>query len=230
MRPSRFRHCLRLPIIRGMPLSNSAAPRRLGAVALVGVLVFALVCLAVQFLRTDLDWMRTPLSFYLLDAHGGWVQAAYFALALAMFLLGTGWYLALQPHARSAAPLLLFACGALALGVTAVADSGRPAQPQTFEALVHGIAAPAAFLCVTTAMLLQSWRLRGDERWRRSFAVAFALAVAAFVGLWAHALWRDAPRGLTQKAEITLILLWLGLAANWLRRAAGRQDDGAAME
>jgi hypothetical protein len=30
-------------------------------------------------------------------------------------------------------------------------------------------------------------------------------------------LWRDAPRGLTQKVEIAMILLWLGLAANWLR-------------
>lgn len=205
-----------------MPLSNAAASRRLGVAALVGVSLFALVCLAVQFLRTDLDWRRTPLSFYLLDAYGPWVQAAYFALALAMPLLGAGWYMALRPQARSAAPLLLFACGGLALGITAVADSGGPARPSTFEALVHGIAAPAAFLCVTTAMLLQSWRLRGDAHWRHRFAVAFTIATTAFVGLWVHALWRDAPRGLTQKAEIAVILLWLGLGANWLRSGAAR--------
>jgi hypothetical protein len=201
--------------------TTPATLRRMGTAALAGVLVFALVVSAAQFARADLDWLHTPLSFYLLDPYGIWVQGAYFALASALVLLGCGWYLALQPSARSAAPLLLFVCAGLALGVTAVAETGRPGWPVTFESLVHGIAAQTAFLCVTTAMLLQAWRLRGDARWRRRFTMAFVLAAVAFVGLWVHALWRDAPRGLTQKIEIAMILLWLGLAANWLREGAG---------
>lgn len=194
-----------------------AAPRRLGTAALAGVLVFALVCFAAQWLRTDLDWLRTPLSFYLLDPYGDWVQGGYFALALALVSLGCGWYLALTREARSAAPLLLFVWAGMALAVAALAETGRPGQPVVLESLVHGIAAQAAFLCTTTAMLLQAWRLRRDARWRGRFALASWLAVAAFVGLWVHALWRDAPRGLTQKVEIGMILSWLGLAAHWLR-------------
>lgn len=198
----------------------SAAPRRLGTAALAGVSFFAVVCAAAQFVRSDLDWMRAPLSFYLVDPHGGWVQAAYVALAAALVSLGWGWYLGLRREARSAAPLLLFASAGLALSVTAFAETGRPGQPPVFEAFVHGVAAQAAFLCLTVAMLLQAWRLRGDPRWRHRFAAAFVLAAVAFAGMWVLALWRDAPRGLLQKVEIVVILSWLGLAAHWLRRGA----------
>lgn len=208
-------------------LLDETASRRLGTAALAGVIAFALVCTAAQLLRVDLDWQRAPLSFYLLDAYGGWVQAAYISLATALVLLGIGCYGALQPRARSAAPLLLFACAGLALGVTAAAGTDHPLRAPTFQGLVHGIAAQTAFLCVTTAMLLQSWRFRGDGHWRRYFAPAFALAAISFAALWAHALWRDAPRGLTQKAVIALILLWLGLAAFWLRRGRNGGETAA---
>ncbi len=197
--------------------------RRLGTTALAGVLAFAVVCTAMQWLRSDLDWLRAPLSFYLVDAHGLWVRTVYTGLSLALVLLGVGYYRALSPTARSAAPLLLFVVAGIALTVTAWAGTNRPQRPPTFEGLVHGMAAQTAFLCVTTAMLLQAWRFRRDPVWRGRFGLAFGLAAACFVAMWVHALWRDAPRGLTQKVVIALILLWLGLAATWLRRSGRPQ-------
>jgi len=41
--------------------------------------------------------------------------------------------------------------------------------------------------------------------------------------LWVHALVREWPRGLTQRAVILLIVAWLLLAAGWLRAAARDQ-------
>ncbi|GAB3332234.1 DUF998 domain-containing protein [Marilutibacter aestuarii] len=190
---------------------------RLGGTALAGIGAFAACATAAQWLRADLDWQQVPLSFYLVGPYGAWVQGAYLALALALVLLGLGWYRALSAAARSAAPLLLFVVAAVALAVTALAETGRLGQPPRLEALVHGLAAQTAFLCVTVAMLLQAWRLRGDPVWRHRFAGAFALALLAFIGLWVHALWREAPRGLTQKLEILLILAWLALSAAALR-------------
>ena len=201
--------------------------RRLGTAGLAGVIAFAVVCTAMQWLRSDLDWLRAPLSFYLVDAHGLWVRVVYTGLGVSLVLLGVGYYRALSPQARSAAPLLLFVVAGIALTVTAWAGTNRPQRPPTFEGLVHGLAAQTAFLCVTTAMLLQAWRLRRDPLWRGRFALAFGLAAACFVAMWAHALWRDAPRGLTQKVVIVLILAWLGLAAGWLRRS-GRQAGAGA--
>lgn len=196
--------------------------RPLGAFALAGVLAFAVAAIALQGLRADLDWRAAPLSLYLLGAHGLWLKAAYFMLAAALVGLGVAGYTGLARTARSGAPTLLFGSAGVALAVVAVADSRLPGQDVTLESRVHGIAAQAAFLCVTVAMLLQSWRLRFDAAWRHRFAPAFALAALAFVALWTHALWRDAPRGLTQKIVVLLVLAWLGAVACGLsrRRAA----------
>jgi hypothetical protein len=177
------------------------------------------ICGFVQVLRADLDWLRAPLSFYLIGPHALWVRCAYFALAAALFALGVGYYRALSVKARSAAPLLLFFCGGIALTVTALAETNTHLSPPTLMGFIHGVAAQAAFLCTTAAMLLQSWRLRDDALWRFRFAPAFALAIFCFLALWVQTLWRDVPRGLTQKLLILAILSWLGLAAYWLRRA-----------
>lgn len=207
-------------------MSKLLAPRWAGRIALAGVALFALACVAWQFLRPDLDWVAAPMSFYLLGPNGWGLQMAYVALALAMLALAVGYYLHLPRDARSAAPGLLFAVGAMALMVTALARSNVPHAAPTLEGWVHGTAANTAFLTVTTAMLLQSWWMRGLRGPTRRWKVALGLASVCFAALWLHVLWRDLPRGAGQKALIALIVVWLGLAAHWLRRA----DDGGEGE
>lgn len=209
----------------GLARARAAVPgdrlaRTLGVVALIGVAAFAIVCGAAQFLRTDYDWLGVPLSFYVLGPYGGAVEASYFALAPGLAALGVGWYRALDRGARSAAPLLLFMIAAVALCVTAVALTDVPNGPHTLHGAVHVIAAMTTFLCVTVAMLLQSWRLRSDPRWRSRFRSAFALALIAFIALWIDALAKTLPRGLSEKVVIVLILAWLWRAAWWLVRGA----------
>lgn len=190
---------------------------RVGSLALAGIAVFALICLAAQLARNDLDWVRAPLSSYLRGEYGWIVKTAYFVLGASLILLGLGYYRALSATARSGAPFLLFALGGVALDVTALADSGSLLGPRALEAFLHNLAAATAFLSVTTAMLLQSWRLRSDALWRHRFSVAFTLAAVCFVALWMYSLSDDWPRGLSQKAVIVLILVWLALAARWLQ-------------
>lgn len=206
----------------GMRLAQERhVAQRLGRAAFAELALFVGTAFAVHALRGDLDWQRAPLSFYLIGAHGDWLRAAYFALAATLVGLGIGVYVALERKARSGAPLLLFVIAAIALCTTALAESHMPGRTPTFEGFVHGVAAQTAFLCVTTAMLLQSWRLRLDAAWRHRFAPAFALAAVAFIALWGHALWGGAPRGITQRVVVALVLLWLGLVAAWLGRRRG---------
>ncbi len=190
---------------------------RVGSLALAGIAVFALVCLAAQLVRSDLDWVNSPLSHYLRGEYGWIVKSAYFVLGASLVLLGLGYYRALSTTARSGAPFLLFALGGVALDVTALADSGSLTGTRALEAFVHNLAAFTAFLSVTTAMLLQSWCLRSDARWRHRFSVAFTLAAVSFVALSMYSLSDDWPRGLSQKVVIVLILAWLTLAAKWLQ-------------
>ncbi|KGI78417.1 hypothetical protein LF63_0107100 [Oleiagrimonas soli] len=193
----------------------------------MAVAVFALVCGAAQWLRGDLDWVRVPLSFYLIGPGAVWVRAAYVLLALALAMLGWGWYRALAPAARRATPAALFVLAGVALCVTAFATTNTYAHPATLHGLVHGIAAQTTFLCVTVAMLLLAGRLFHDARWRRHAGVASTWAVVCFVGLWVQALWRSAPRGLSQKLLIVLILGWLAWMAWLLWRKADEEVASA---
>ncbi|GAB3355994.1 DUF998 domain-containing protein [Lysobacter tyrosinilyticus] len=208
-----------------MPISRFDT-RRIGTLSLAAVVLFALVCFTAQIARTDLEWLRAPLSLYLLGDYGWVVKSVYFMLGAALILLGLGYYRALTTSARSGAPLLLFVVAGLALEVTALADSATRPGEYSLEAWVHGLAANTAFLCVTVAMMLQSARLRGDAAWRHRSASAFVLAAICFVALWVHVLWREAPRGLTQKVVIVLILGWLARASIWLRHGGQVEEHG----
>ena len=75
--------------------TDAVATRRLGAVALIGVAVCATACSAVQCPRSDYDWQRVPLSFYVLGRYGRVAEASYFVLACGLVALGIGWYRAL---------------------------------------------------------------------------------------------------------------------------------------
>lgn len=188
--------------------------RRCGALALASVALFLVIGAGAQWLRGDLDWQAAPLSFYLLGDYGLVLKAAYFALAVGLLMLGLGARLAFGPRLRVAPLLFLFA--GLALVLTALFDTDF-AGTRSMTGRVHGLAAQASFLCVSLAMLLQSWSLREFPEWRGRFAPALALALLATAALWLHAIWREAPRGLMQKGVILLILCWLGLFAYWLR-------------
>lgn len=208
--------------------TDAVAIRRLGLVALIGVAIFAIACGAMQFLRSDYDWLHVPLSFYVLGRYGRVVEGGYFVLACGLVALGTGWHRALCHDARSAAPMLLFVFAAVALCVTAGEFTDIPGQPPTLHGYVHVIAANATFLCITVAMLLQSWRLRRDPRWRVHFRATFTLAAFAFVALWIYALVKPIPRGVGEKAVIALILLWLWRASWWLLCGTTRQSTRQA--
>jgi hypothetical protein len=194
--------------------------RRCGALALAAVALFLVVCGGAQWLRGDLPWQHTPLSFYLLGDYGLVVKAAYLALAIGLAMLGLGARLEFLPRLRTAPTLFVLAGVALAL--TALFDTD-PARMRSFTGRVHGLAAQASFACVSLAMLVQSWSLRRFPGWRRRFVPALALALLASAALALHVLWREPPRGLLQKGVILLILAWLGLFAYWLQRrdAAG---------
>lgn len=192
--------------------------RALGATSLVGVFVFGAICFAAQFLRTDFNWLKVPLSFYVLGRYGGLVEASYFVLAPGLAALGLAWYRALDPNARRTVPLLLFVIAAIALCVTAAELTDIPGRPPTLHGHVHVVAAFVTFVSITVAMLLQSWRLRRDPYWHRRFRPAFALAALTFIALWIYALVKPIPRGVGEKVVIALILLWLWRAAWWLVR------------
>lgn len=204
-------------------MSRSSTPdsaRRLGAVAFTLVLVFCAAAVAVQALRPEYDWWQAPLSFYLSGPNSALLRIAYYGLGVASMLLAVGLWRTLSPAARYVLVPILLVAGGAALMVTASWPGASPGHPvDGMGALVHGISAIASFLFVGVAMLLQSASLHREPHWRPLAAPLLTLALLAFAGLWLHALWRDLPRGGSQKAVIALYLLWLGVVA-WRLRSA----------
>ena len=189
-------------------------------VAITGAALFLTVAGSLQCVRGDLDWQRATLSQYLLGPWGLLLRTTYCLLAAAIVALATGLYMQLSRHARSAAPLLLFCLGAVALAGVAIGDSWLPQIAPDFHHWFHHTCAITAFLTVTTGMLLQTWRFRWNEAWRRYFPLAVAWSVTCFALLWLHALWPPAGQGWVQKLLIALIVTAMGLAGTWLWRAA----------
>lgn len=201
-------------------LPRPLLPALAGATAMPAVTFFFVTALSLQFLRPDLDWLGSPISFYLLGPLSGWLMAAYFALGLALLLVGLGLHLALAAPARRVLAPLLFGLGAASLWAVALAHTDTLRDPApTVHGLLHNAAAALAFLSVCVAMLLQSWCFRADPAWRPRFRGGFGLALAAFASLWLYALWGALPRGGAQKFVILLIVLWLLLACRWLMRS-----------
>ncbi|MCD9026667.1 DUF998 domain-containing protein [Luteimonas sp. BDR2-5] len=206
------------------PAAAPAVAHAWSLLALSSILVFVAAALALHGLRPELDPVHSQMSLYLIGAWGPLLQAAYACLSIGMIALAVGLRRAMVPASRSAAPLLLFVLGGIALTTTAYAWMDLPGLDRTLEGLVHGVSAQAAFLCATTAMVLQAMRLRLDPHWRRAWPWLLAWALACFASVWGLALWRDAPRGLAQKAVIALMLGWLVTACLmlWRRTRVGR--------
>lgn len=182
---------------------------RAALLAMVALVVFIATALWTQWVRQDLDWVQATLSLYL---HGPWglaLRCAYGALALAIMLLAYALHVDSRSPRRSGAAPGLFWAGALGLLGVAIGDSLLPQRAPLLAPLVHGLAANTAFLCVSVAMLLQSWYLRADPRWSRWAGRAWAWAWLCFVLLWLHVLWRGPPRGAGQKLVIAVLVLWL---------------------
>lgn len=198
-------------------MQRNATCRWLGVIAMLGLAFFFITSLVLQFARADLDWYTIPISFYLLGPYSGWLVAAYFGLAAAILAVALGAQLALSSAARRL-PAALFAVGALAVCVVALAHTNTAESGRTLHGYIHNLAALVAFLTVSVAMLLQSWAFRVDARWKSHFRMAFGLAAVTFAALLLYGLWSELPRGAAQKTVILCIVLWLMLVSRWLTR------------
>lgn len=206
------------------------ASRRNGPLALsagwvaFAVVAFALTAAVLQWTRADLDPIAMPLSAYLRGASGAWLRGAYYLMASALAVLAWASFRTAHAALRSGLASILFVVAALALPIVAVTVLYEHTPQEDLARLIHGEAAQTTFLCLVTGMLLLSSRWWSDRRMQSGRVIGVMLAWLAFVQMWVLALWKGLPPGLTQKALIVLILLWLAWAARQLWRASVRPD------
>ncbi|HEY0334564.1 MAG TPA: DUF998 domain-containing protein [Stenotrophomonas sp.] len=150
-----------------MPVAVPTWAKRTAVAAAVAGVAFVVLVVVLQCLRGDLPWMQAQLSLYLRGPYGLLLRTAYCLLALVIAALAGAVQASLAPGYRSGATLALFWGASLGLATVAIGDSWLPDQTPLLAPLVHLLAAQAAFICVVAAILLQSWRFRGEPRWHR---------------------------------------------------------------
>ncbi len=192
--------------------------RALAAVTLTADAVFALVCGAAQFWRSDLDPLVMPLSAYLTGPGADYVRLAYYVMAAGLLSLAIAGFLATPARNRSALAAILLGVAAVALPPVALTALFEHTDYQQLAHLLHNMAAEITFLCLCFAMPLLSMRWHRAPRVSSSWAGA-VLAWAAFAWLWVYVIYHGLPSGSMQKILIVMILAWLGWAAWQLLRA-----------
>lgn len=199
--------------------SKSPAIRTLAGLMIFAVLVFIGICTTMQFRRTDLNWIRTPLSTYLYGPGCVYVHVAYYLMSIA--LLGFAWasYNATAAQLRSGLAANLFAGAGVVLPVVAVTELFRRTKFYELARTIHQVSAPATFLWLSFGMLLLSSRWLRDPSMKKGGRSGIVLAWAATLVLWFQVLVPGLPNGFWEKLAIVLILLWLGWAARHIMRA-----------
>jgi hypothetical protein len=205
------------------PLRKLATIRHAASLMAVAVIVFTGVCAAAQFWRTDLNFIRTPLSTYLRGPGGVYVRCVYYLMAVALLAFAWAIYDATMRGRRSLLASLLFAGAGLILPIVATSELFSDTPYHALAKIIHRSTTLATFLWLSFGMVLLSSRWLRDQRMKEGSRFGLILAWLATFVLWFQVLISIFPNGLMEKLAIVLILLWLGWASRHLLRAAQLQ-------
>ena len=186
----------------------------------IAVIVFTAVCAAAQFWRTDLSFIRTPLSTYLRGPGGVYVRSVYYLMAAA--LLGFAWAIhkVTMPTRCSLLASLLFAGAGLILPIVAASELFSDTPYHALAKMIHRSTTLATFLWLSVGMVLLSSRWLRDQRLKEGSRFGLILAWMTTFVLWFQLLISIFPNGLMEKLAIVLILIWLGWASRHVLRTA----------
>jgi hypothetical membrane protein len=203
-------------------------PASLAGLALAGVIVYVAIDVLLRFLRPGYSLLYNAESDY---GRGAW----YWVMDL-NFLLRCGLSLAIAAALRRAASadgrlrggLALIAVWAACSGLLAFFADDPRGQPLTGSGVIHLLLALIAFPCVTVGTILVSSSLMADPAWRqagRALLAVSAAGAAALLLLASAAGHPHAPGGLYERIFLGLELLWIAVAAGYVRRGGLLRHD-----
>lgn len=196
---------------------------RIATLALVGVVYFAVVIIALHFLRSDLNPIRRPTSEYAVGSYGFLMTSAFFSMSLGSFALVIGLYQGVSQPARSRVGLGLLGLWAVGVLIAMIFPIDLEGAPQTISGTIHGINGPLAFLSLTAGAILVSRRFEQDEKWRSFHRTALTLSLimlAAYIATFLNNATGSGFAGLCQRIFLAAFVTWFFLTAARLRSTA----------
>ncbi|MGC5029928.1 DUF998 domain-containing protein [Micromonospora sp. DT229] len=201
--------------------------RNIGALALGGIALAALLAVVGHLAVRDLDPMRLTVSDYAVSDSGGAIHLAMVTLAVASALLVPALRRLAGPGGRLGTAQLLLAVWAGGLLIAGLVPTNPPGTEMGTAAHVHRYASVLAFLALPLVGWLLAAHLPAGSRtgrWLRMLAVASLLLAAAQV--WSAYPGDRALYGLIERAliltEVGLLVLLATALPTPGRRRTGR--------
>jgi hypothetical protein len=196
---------------------------RIATVAIVGIAYFAVIIVALHFLRPDLNPLSRPTSEYAVGPYGFLMTSAFFSMSLASFALVIGLYQGVSQRARSRIGLALLGIWAVGVLIAMIFPIDPEGAPQTISGTIHRINGPLTFLSLTAGTILVSRRFKQDENWRPFHRTALILSltmVAVFIATFVNIATGSDFAGLCQRTFLAAFVTWFFLTAMRLRSIA----------
>lgn len=192
-------------------------------VAIAGIAYFAVIIVALHFLRPDHNPIQRPTSEYAVGRYGWLMTTAFFSMSVATFALVIGLFQGVPPSARSRIGLVLLGIWAVGVLIAMSFPIDLEGAPPTIVGTIHRINGPLAFLSVTVGAILVSWRFKQDATWRpfhRSALILSLVMLAAFVWGGLSIATESGFAGLAQRIDLAVLVTWMLLMAARLRSVA----------
>jgi uncharacterized membrane protein YozB (DUF420 family) len=196
---------------------------RIATVAIVGIAYFAVIIVALHFLRPDLNPLSRPTSEYAVGPYGFLMTSAFFSMSLASFALVIGLYQGVSQRARSRIGLALLGIWAVGVLIAMIFPIDPEGAPQTISGTIHRINGPLTFLSLTAGTILVSRRFKQDEKWRPFHRTALILSLvmlAVFIATFVNIATGSGFAGLCQRIFLAAFVTWFFLTATRLRSIA----------
>jgi hypothetical protein len=196
----------------------------LAGLAMSGSAGFALLLLALHFLRPDLNPIAQPGSAYALGAFGWLMTLAFFSFGLGGWALVLALARGAPSGAHSRAGLALVAAWATSILLAGLFPMDPLGSTPTPSGAIHDLSGFLGFLCWIVGAFLVARRLWASDRSNRAWQALLALSVlmpAGYAGTALSFATRQPFTGLVQRLFLATIIVWIILAANSLRARTG---------
>lgn len=208
-------------------LSSSLQTRKqvagIATVSIAAVAYFAMIIVALHFLRPDLNPLSHPTSAYAVGPYGFLMTSAFFSMSMASLALVIGLYQGVPQLARSRIGLGLLGVWSVGVLIAMIFPIDLEGAPQTISGTIHQTSGPLTFLSLTAGMFLVSWRFKQDEKWRPFYRTALILSLvmlAAYIGTFLSFITGSGLLGLAQRIALATAVTWMILTAARLRSEA----------
>jgi hypothetical protein len=191
------------------------------SIALMGSTYFALIIVALHFLRPDLNPIRLPTSQYAVRPYGFLMTTAFFSMSMASLALVVGLYHGVAQPARARLGLTLLGLWGVGVLIAMIFPMDAEGAPQTLAGTIHQINGPLAFLGVTLGVNLVTWRFKQDDTWHPYFRLALILSLvllAGYIATFLSFVTDSGFIGLAQRITLAALVTWMLLTAARLLR------------